>query len=574
MPTTRRPDPVTPTFRTAVATSKQTQIEEVMAASRAAATRAQPAQAKPEAVVEIKGNPFHKIIVDPTTSPEDKLAAMSSLLVFDKEKPDAENEQRLKDFVSFSEWLQGKRRELSIEMLKLNDTEAFAELKEVIDELGQGILGFNKKIQPFLGILDALHKMQTRGVKTTDLLAEIYQDNEDVDRLKKELGGYTREAGISESRIRGYGDHIADLKTETSWWTFGMKLKPSAQAEIFKTEARIEEERQAGARLAEKIQGVQTQLATPRETQFGELSDVKESVRTLVDIASDEHRQRQRELNQAAADFVTSSEGRVSKVLTNIEAMNGRIGSATTNTSRVLGIYAIMNDAIASAAEKNQGIAEGLKNPAEEEGLVAKMQREEKHEASLRHVKTIVGIKGDTIRMYDNLSKEKAELVGMQDANSQQIQATRYLHGSGIANMGMQLNAMITSLASAANGQSTKVAQELVDEMGNNAMIIRGKESLRTALSFGDVNDTLSNAIEAAAISAELMRNASTITGEALVQQRDLLDKVREGAEGIQQAIREGQQVYVDSIKPANDDTPSVTTPRSGLTGSSFDLGR
>jgi hypothetical protein len=555
----------TPTKRVSPAPAAQpafkavnTSMEEVLVASRQAAAR--PASASPaKAVAEISGNPFYKVMFDPAMSLDEKRQAMAQSLVYDKSLSEEQNAQRLDAFVQFSEWLQSKRKELAIEMLKLNDAEAFAQLKGVIDELGQGILDFNKKIQPFLAILDSLYKMQLNGVKTSDMLAEIVNDREEIERLNKELDGHTEAMDTSDTRIRAYNDRIAELKTETSWWSFGTKIKPDAQADINKLELRVTEERGRIEELSGKVEATQTAINAPRVTQFQGLEDVKDNLRTLLDITSDTHRERQKQLNQTAADFVSTSEQRVASVLKNIEAMNGRIDAAGKNSSKVLGLYAVMNDAIGTAMVDNHGVLDTLKAPEGEEGLIPKMKREETREGSLRHIKTLTGIKEDTVKMYDGLSREKAELSSMLDSNDQQISATRYLHGSGIANMGMQLNAMITALGSAANGQSTKVAQELVDEMGSSAIMIRGKDSLRAAIDFQGTNETLERTIQLAAQSAELMRNASAITGDALEKQQVLLQRVKQGADGIQEAITESLQVYADKTAPevSNDNVVS-----------------
>jgi len=545
----------TPAFR-----AIQSDVDSVLEASRQAAAKTRPtAKATDRVHAEITSNPYHKIMFDPALSLEAKRQAIAKALVYDKSMTEEQNNERLDAIVQFSEWLQSKRKDLAIEMLKLNDAEAFAQLKEVIDELGQGILDFNKKIQPFLATLDSLYKMQLKGVKTSDMLAEIVNDREAIDRLNADLDEHQRKLSDSEGKIRDYSDRIAEHKTETSWYTFGTKIKPSAQAEINKLELRIAEENARIAGVSTDISATQAALQVPRSTQFEGMEDVKENLRTLLDISSDGHRERQKDLNITAADFVSTSEKRVAAVLANIEVMNGRIEGAGKNSSKVLGLYAVMNDAIGTAMGDNHVVLDTLSAPEGEEGLIAKMQREETREASLRHIKTLTGIKEDTVKMYDGLSREKAELTGMLDSNDKQISATRYLHGSGIANMGMQLNAMITALSSAANGQSTKVAQELVDEMGANAIMIRGKDSLRAALDFQGTNETLERTIQLAAQSAELMRNASAITGDALAEQQVLLAQVKSGADDMQRAITEGLQVYADKtavVSGSNDNAP------------------
>ena len=108
------------------------EVEEVLAASREMASKRTRSESAKN-VAEITGNPFHKIMFDQALSLEEKRQAMAKGLVYDKELSEEQNAERLKYFVAFSEWLQTKRKELAIDMLKLNDAEAFAQLKEVID---------------------------------------------------------------------------------------------------------------------------------------------------------------------------------------------------------------------------------------------------------------------------------------------------------------------------------------------------------------------------------------------------------------------------------------------------------
>lgn len=545
-------------------------MTEVLEASRVAAGKSKPAAEK-KAVAEISTNPYHKIMFDPVMDLGDKCKAMATALVYNKEDTEVQNEERLKAFIAFSEWLQVKRKELAIEMLRLNDAEAFAQLKEVIDELGNGILDFNKKISPFMAILDSLYKMQTSGIKTSDMLKEIVDDREALDALNKNLDEQTEALETADKAIRSYNDSIAELKTKTSWYSLGTKIKPSAQAEINKIELRVVEEQARIATLTETVIATQAEINAPRVTQFEGLGDVKDNLKLLLDITSDTHRQKQKELNTAAADFVESSEKRVGEVLKNIEQMNGRIDKASKNSSKVLGLYAVMNDAVQNAMGSNHEVLVTLDAPEVAEALVVRMQREEKREGSLKHIKILSGIKEDTVKMYDGLSREKVELAGMLDANGQQISNTRYLHGSGIANMGMQLNAMINALGSAANGQSTKIAQELVNEMGSNAIMIRGKESLRAAIAFTATNETLERTIQLAAQSAELMRNASVITGEALEQQQGLLAKVQQGAEDMQRAVTEGLEVFANKTDKTVVSDNTTLLNNSSLSGFNLD---
>ncbi|MDB5490673.1 MAG: hypothetical protein JWO78_522 [Micavibrio sp.] len=550
---------------------KATELDEVVAASgrlaqkTAASTKPAASSQAAERFTNIKANPFALVMLDPAKSRQEKKAEMTKLMTHDVTLSEEANEKNLASFTEFCEWLQEKRKELSVEMLRNGDTKAFGKLQEVLDQMTNGLLKFNEKRQPFLDILDALYKIQLNGVKTSDMIDEINKDAEETERLNKELEGLGQKVAGIGGEIQSYKDKIAQLKTETSWYTFGSKIKPAAQAEINMIEQRIGDKQAEAVALADKVRETNQALSQPRQSQFEgqDLAEAKKNLKALLDLNSAEHQKRQEEINAAAADFVVNSDKNVDEVLQNIENMNERHNKAGKNNSKMLAMFAIMNDSIKDATLSNQEVLKTQDAPADvEEDELDKLTREEKRDAVLRHIKTMTETRENTTQMSESLSTEKAELTQMQDSCTRQITSTRLLRGTGIANMASQLNAMMTALSSAATGQSSEVARELITEMADNSLSIRGKDSIRAALEFNKGNDSLEAAIARAEKYARLMDDATAQRTAALAEQKDLLKSMEQTSGNLLDSVKKNLEAYSDSDAAAsvsNDNGKSAT---------------
>ena len=66
---------------------------------------------------------------------------------------------RLEEFKAFKEYLQFERKRMAQQIIDLTDTEAFAELKSVYDELNNSLISFEQKIAPLTDIVDAVYTL-------------------------------------------------------------------------------------------------------------------------------------------------------------------------------------------------------------------------------------------------------------------------------------------------------------------------------------------------------------------------------------------------------------------------------
>jgi hypothetical protein len=107
----------------------------------------------------IEENVFYKTIFA-EGDPEAKRAAVARELAYNLEDEKAENKTSLAEFELFKEWLMEQRKDMAQEIIKLTDTDAFSELKDVFDEMNLGLLDFENQMSPLTDILDAVYALR------------------------------------------------------------------------------------------------------------------------------------------------------------------------------------------------------------------------------------------------------------------------------------------------------------------------------------------------------------------------------------------------------------------------------
>jgi len=119
-------------------------------------------QAADPRYANIAANPFYKVMFSEETKPEQKKEEVTKLLTFEGTKE--ENREKIKQFELFKEFLQSSREEMAQEIIRLTDTETFAELKSVYDELNQSLIDFDDRMRPLTEIIDAVYTLRTNGL--------------------------------------------------------------------------------------------------------------------------------------------------------------------------------------------------------------------------------------------------------------------------------------------------------------------------------------------------------------------------------------------------------------------------
>ena len=513
-----------------------------------------------EKYANIESNPFHQIVIQSSMSPTEKKNAVAKALAFEEDKPKEENEAKIQAFEEFKEYLMAYRKEMSKEIIRLSDTEAFSELQKVFEEMNSALQDFETQITPLVEIIDAVHRLNVASDGAMyDVFKEIQEDKAEEERVAKLREEQTQKLQTFEGDVTGLQQDIAALRQQKSWFGFG-GTKKTALEEIARKQVLIENKQTDISDLRQEIEST----VVSRESKFGDLAVEKDKLRELLDLTSDEHKERQESLVRAALNFVNTTENRTAAVLEHMVGIKDQIKNVDTVNGSMKRIFAVVNDGIKDAEELDKSLTEKFKVAAEGESQLQQFEREDKLQAVNEHVESLTTSKVDTLSTLGELQEESMNIKSMRDTNNTQITNTRKMHSSGTAGVASRLSTVLTAVSAAALNEAKTTTQNTLKGMNKITHEIAQNEAIKNATNLHTQNDELSRAIEQLATYREVSDKATEITRAALQEQKDLQREMEQTAEELAKSIKEAKGVTAEvmqggeraergSSKPAND---------------------
>ena len=507
----------------------------------------------------IESNPFYKIVFG-EGEPEAKKAAVAQQLAYDTTLEKNENKERLAAFELFKEWLMDQRKDMAQEIINLTDTEAFSELKDVFDQMNQGLLDFEKQMAPLTDILDAVYKLRMASDGAMfDVFKEIQEDKEEEARIAALRAEQDARLEEHNSNVMQIQRDIKVLQGQKSWFGLG-GTKKSALAKIADKEAAL-----TGVQTA--IETLTAEIANTkfdRESQFAEFAEEKSKLRELLDISSDEHKQRQQALVDSANGFVDMAETRTSNVLLHLEGINDQVDRLADSNGGMRNVYAVISEAVEEAEAKNTSVRDGLMDGPEDESNIAKMNRENQKMAVEDHVTALTAAKVDTLGTFSDLTAESYRIKSMKDSNNSQVAKTRSLNSKGVSGVASRLSTVLQGVSMAALSESSEVATMTLERMNSQTNRITQKEALKNAMGISQENDALVKAIEELESYGKIARAATDISREGYQEMKENLAELEKTARDVGDAVKEAVAVGADVM--SEDDAPAAaeeTTERS-----------
>lgn len=490
----------------------------------------------------IESNPFHQIVVQSDASPSEKKNAVARALAYNETESKEENEARLASFEQFKEYLMAYRKEMSKEIIRLADTEAFSELQAVFEDMNSSLLSFEQKITPLIEIIDAVHRLNMASDGAMyDVFKEIQEDKEEEERIKQLRAEQEAELNTLEASILKLNQDIAALREDRSWFGMG-GVKKDALQNIARNEVLIENHKNATAALREKIEST----TFNRETRFAEFAAEKEQLRELLDITSEEHKDRQESLVKAALDFVNTTDERTGSVLGRMDKIRSQIKNVDTVNGNMKRIFAVVSDGIKDAEVSNADLSNRFNITVEEESTLAQYEREDKLEAVNEHIEALTASKVDTLSTLGELQEESMNIKSMRDTNNQQISHTRKMHTSGTAGIASRLSTVLTAVSSAALNEARTTTQNTLNKMNSITHDIAQNEAIKNATNMHLQNDELSKAIEQLATYKDISDKATEITRSALEEQKVLQREIESTAADLASSIKKAKGVTAE----------------------------
>jgi chromosome segregation ATPase len=493
----------------------------------------------------IKENPFHKIVMQSDASPSEKQQAVAKALAFDMTKTREENAEQLAAFESFKEYLMAYRKEMAKEIIRLSDTEAFGELQKVFEDMNTSLLDFENTITPLVEILEAVNRLNMASDGAMfDVFKEIQEDKAEEERLAKfKEESQTKITGY-ENRINELSGDIAVLKQQRSWFGLG-GIKQDALRVIAVKENEIEG-------MASEMVDIRTELEkgpTTRESQFEEFAVEKQKLRELLDLTSDQFKDRQESLVNAALTFVNTMDERTGTVLSHMETIRNQISNVDDVNGKMQKIFAVINEGVKDAEGTNKELTDQLRDAAASESEIDRIEREDRLRAINEHVEVTTSSKVDTLGTLGELQEESLNIRSMRETNRQQINSTRKMHSSGTAGVASRLSTVLTAVSSAALNEAKTTTQNTLKGMNAITQEIASAEAIKNATNLHVQNDEFAQAIEKLAGFKEIADRATEITRSAIEENKGLQRDMEETARELEQSIKQLKGVAADVMQ-------------------------
>jgi chromosome segregation ATPase len=498
-----------------------------------------------EKFAQIESNLFHQVVIQSDADPHVKRAAVTRALAYNQEESKEDNEARIAAFEEFKEYLMAYRKEMSKEIIRLADTEAFSELQSVFEDMNSALLQFEVTITPLVEIIDAVHRLNLASDGAMyDVFKEIQEDKEEEARIEKERAEQMAQLDRYDAEIRDLQRDIAALREEKSWFGLG-GIKQSALQEIARKEVDITSRNKE---IGELRKAIESRVNT-RESKFAQYANEKAQLRELLDITSDEHKERQEALVKAALNFVNTTEERTGGVLERMNGIRDQIKNVDTVNGNMKRIFAVVTDGIKEAETDNADVTHTLKSPVEGESTLEQYDREDKLQAVNEHVEALTASKVDTLATLGELQEESMNIKSMRDTNTQQISHTRKMHTSGTAGVASRLSTVLTAVSSAALNEARTTTQNTLKNMNVITQEIAQNEAIKNATNLHVQNDELSRAIEQLASYKEISDKATEITRTALAEQKELQKEMEETAADLAGSIKVAKGVTAEVMQ-------------------------
>ena len=511
----------------------------------------------------IESNPFYSIVFS-EGDPEAKKSAIAKQLAYDLAQEKSENKERLAAFELFKEWLMDQRKDMAQEIINLTDTDAFSELKDVFDQMNQGLLDFEKQMAPLTDILDAVYRLRMASDGAMfDVFREIQEDKEEearIEELRRKQDGKLDEL---EKKVGDIRQSISVLRGEKSWFGLG-GTKKSALKKIALKELELEAERRNIDELTKEIENT----TFNRESQFAEFAEEKKKLRELLDISSDEHKERQQALVDSANNFVNMAETRTANVLEHLQGINEQVDRLADSNGGMRNVYAVISEAVEEAESVNTQIRDGLLQAPDSESNIAQMNRENKKMAVEDHVTALTAAKVDTLGTFSDLTAESYRIKSMKDSNDSQVAKTRSLNSKGVSGVASRLSTVLQGVSMAALSESSEVATMTLERMNDQTNRITQKEALKNAMGISRENDALVKAIQELESYGKIARAATDISREGYQEMKENLAELERTAHDVGKAVKEAVAVGAEVMgEPSGEETaaePEKTTEEKG----------
>ncbi|MBU6475255.1 MAG: hypothetical protein KGL10_06430 [Alphaproteobacteria bacterium] len=519
---------------------------------------------KQEKTFDMDNNTFYKIVFSDAT-PEEKKAQFVAAMTYDAKLTQEENKRRQKELDLFKEYLQFERRRMAQDIITLADTDAFAQMHDMINDMCGAISDYDKNMQPLSDIIDAIWKLRQEGKEMTlEVYKEIQAEKENAIIRDQNISDRKKEISELEHMNASAEAQIEVLRQQKTGMPWNRRTSDAALAKIAKIEA---ETAQRLADIAGKKQDLETLQNTPPVTKFAGFEKEKEQLRILLDISSDEWKNKQKELIRVANHFIDTTAERGADVQKLLESVSEQIDTLNDANRGVQSIYGLLAEASVEASKVNKKQRDQHMLPTDGETKVQETMRQNKLAAIEDYIANSETSARDTAKSYADLAIQGNRITAMKGANLEQRQNARELTTSGIAGVAEGLSVALTTISAAALNESTEHARDALRVMSEKTDLQNQQEALRQAAGYAELATTVNEQAEKLRAFREVSDAATEMKQKGLEALKDSMKTAMECAQELLDSTAEQRGLDADAgvseslgdfnkkaAAPANDD--------------------
>lgn len=503
-------------------------------------------------------NVFAKILGDEKMDRKQKAQAIGKAFAVDDTKDAKQQAERREEFILMREFVLEELKNQSLNTLDASNRTLTARLQQYVKNFNSNFIDFRKKIDPVLKIVKSV------GVLTSNnITAKVYEEIENYKKLEDERKAKLEEKSQEikkaeddkqelqnkqnalEKRNRIIQTEKIDPKTDDKFRNL-LGLKSMYKNEIKLNQEEIARITAAIPTIAQKVEALNVeaqafQTPTPKTSEFDDAAILaaKDGLEEMLNLSADE-------LKGQVDDLITSSTTYITDADSDLKTLNGDYGSYKSDLDnthlKIDGAemtLSILNAGLIASKEIDVGNAKKYGAPVlpegQEEDPIDKTERIKKKALFDDQNKNLIQIASDNGLITTDIQQQRVTVTNMIDTTASAMANARRLKSQGISQLAAGAVTTVQALNNAAIDQSTKAAEESLDDIRNEMTGIMNQEVIREANGGKEISQRLQKAFSESSDLGRLVEDAMAVKAEGTKEVLESLSNL----EGLNKTLRD-----------------------------------
>jgi hypothetical protein len=501
-----------------------------------------------EAEDSVKNNPFYKILTKPELSNEEKVALIRKVLTYDRTQSKEENLERIQLLNELESFLELQRRSHATQLIDLNGSDVYPQLKNTIGKIMDEFAEFQKEISSITGPLQTIEEIRSKegkehvlealknaseskklGVELNARIGQLDRESRDIQEAKATAERWTQEQkNIQEvektkkarnfiSSIIGGSAHVAMVQRE--------QAIQAQQFESQKLSQDLEEKKEALRKNVEQLKELEAILAADPN---------QKKVQDLIDIGTEVYQKRVDDLKNSAKAFIKFTSENLDTCVSRLKLSGEHIDSLETANETYTQHYGLLAQGNKEALMENVKMEEGLQSElkrleadnANDPALQIKTMETKQVTSNLNGYVAQQQFAAETHTVVrNNLIEQQTAIIGLKRHNNVALQRAKINLTNGVSTAATHFATVLVAI----NSASTSEANDQIGDMFGGVRKMT-QETLSAVLGqlVQDISEGRADIVEQTEGIRKLSQTLSTVNDSMLSQVKETLNSLDE----------------------------------------------